>query len=134
MWTSEHQAETPASHEQIGRLRADVPRWPEWNGGIERIELFGPFAAESKVVMTPIHGEPIALRIMQAIEPEVFVDEADIGELVVRTIHRVERIASAHPRITHRIDHTPRLPPLPAPTPPPPPPLPPLPPPTAPPR
>jgi hypothetical protein len=106
MWANEHSVETTAAPEQIWRLWADVAGWPEWNGDIERIELIGPFAAGSKIVMTPIGDEPIELRIADAVEPERFVDEADMGEIVVRTTHRVRRIDSDRARVTYRMEIT----------------------------
>jgi len=106
MWATEHSVEAAAAPEQIWRLRADVAGWPEWNGDIERIELIGPFAAGSRIVMTPVGDEAIELRIAKAVEPELFVDEADMGEIVVRTIHRVGRIDSDRVRVTYRIEIT----------------------------
>jgi uncharacterized protein YndB with AHSA1/START domain len=79
MWANEHSVETTAAPEQIWRLWADVAGWPEWNGDIERIELIGPFAAGSTIVMSPIGDGPIELRIAKAVEPELFVDEAEHG-------------------------------------------------------
>ena len=56
MWSAERSIETSAAPERIWRLWADVARWPEWNGDIERIELEGPFAPGGRIVMTPIAG------------------------------------------------------------------------------
>jgi hypothetical protein len=106
MWATEHSIETSAAPEGLWRLWADVAGWPEWNGDIERIELVGAFAASSTIVMTPIGEEPIELRIAEAVEPELFVDEADLGEIVVRTIHRVERLDPERDRITYRMEIT----------------------------
>jgi uncharacterized protein YndB with AHSA1/START domain len=106
MWANEHSVETTAAPEQIWRLWADVAGWPEWNGDIERIELIGPFAAGSTILMTPVGEEPVELRIGEAVEPELFVDEANLGEIVVRTIHRVRRIDSDRARITYRMEIT----------------------------
>ena len=53
MWTVEHNIETSALPEQVWRLWADVERWPEWNGDIERIELHGSFATGGRIMMTP---------------------------------------------------------------------------------
>src|SRR5262245_65007963 len=83
MWTTEHSIETSAAPEAIWRLWADVPGWSAWNGDIERIELHGPFAAGSRIVMTPVGGEPIELQIGEAVERDWFVHEADMGEIVV---------------------------------------------------
>jgi DNA-binding MarR family transcriptional regulator len=77
MWATEHSVETSAALEEIWQLWADVADWPDWNGDIERIELIGPFAAGSRILMTPIGEEPIELRIAEAVEPERFVDEAE---------------------------------------------------------
>jgi hypothetical protein len=106
MWATEHSIETSAAPEGIWRLWADVAGWPEWNGDIERIELVGAFAAGSTIVMTPIGEEPIELRIAEAVEPELFVDGADLGEIVVRTTHRVQRLDPEHARVTYRMEIT----------------------------
>jgi hypothetical protein len=106
MWATEHSVETSAAPEEIWRLWADVAGWPEWNSDLERIELVGPFAAGGTVVMTPIGQEPIELRIAEAVEPELFVDEAELGEIVVRTIHRVQRLDPDRVRVTYRMQIT----------------------------
>jgi uncharacterized protein YndB with AHSA1/START domain len=106
MWAKEYSLETGAQPEQIWRLWTDVAGWPAWNGDIERIELIGPFAAGSTILMTPIGEEPVELRIADAREPELFVDEADLGEIVVRTTHRVQQIDSARARVTYRMEIT----------------------------
>jgi hypothetical protein len=54
--------------------------------------------------MTPIGQEPVELRIAEAVEPDLFVDEAELGDVVVRTIHRVDRLAPAHRRVTYRME------------------------------
>ena len=56
--------------------------------------------------MTPIGQEPIELRIAEAVEPERFVDEAELGEIVVRTIHRVELLERGRARVTYRMEIT----------------------------
>jgi uncharacterized protein YndB with AHSA1/START domain len=106
MWTAEHSIETSARPEQVWRLWADVATWPEWNGDIERIELIGPFAAGGRILMTPIGDETVDLRIAEAAEPESFVDEADFGEIVVRTMHRVEPLDTERSRVTYRMEIT----------------------------
>ena len=104
MWTTEHSIETSASPEAIWRQWADVEGWPEWNSDIERVELRGPFGKGGTIVMTPIGDEPIVLRIAEAVEPELFVDEAELGEIVVRTTHRVDPIEPGRNRVTYRME------------------------------
>lgn len=104
MWKTEHSVETTAQPEDVWRLWEDVPGWPRWNSDIERIELVGPFAAGGRIVMTPFDAEPIDLRIADAVENEHFVDEADLGDVLVRTDHRVERLDSGRARVTYRME------------------------------
>jgi hypothetical protein len=106
MWTREHSIETTAAPAAVWGLWADVARWPEWNGDLERAELSGPFAAGSTITMTSHGREPIELRIAQAVEPEVFVDEADLGDVVVRTIHRIARLDVDRVRIVYAMEIT----------------------------
>jgi Polyketide cyclase / dehydrase and lipid transport len=106
MWTKEHGVDTIAAPEAIWRLWADVPRWPEWNADLERAELSGPFAAGSTITMNPHDGEPIELRIAEATEPELFIDEADLGDVVVRTTHRLERLGGDRVRVVYAMEIT----------------------------
>ncbi len=106
MWKVEHAVETSARAEDVWNVWADVERWPEWNAGVERIELNGPFAVGSTILMTPPGDETVELRITEAVEPELFVDEADGGDFVVRTTHRVEQVGNGRSRITYRMEIT----------------------------
>lgn len=106
MWWTEESIETTASAEAIWRLWADVPRWPDWIADIEHIELSGPFVTGSKLSMTPICQDPVELRIEEAIEPELFIDVAELGDVVVRTIHRVERLNDDRNRVAYRMEIT----------------------------
>jgi uncharacterized protein YndB with AHSA1/START domain len=104
MWTNEQSIEAAASPEAIWRLWSDVTGWPEWNADIEHIEISGPFAAGSTISMTPVGQDPVELRIAEAVEPDLFVDEADLGDIVVRTIHRVEPLEGGRSRVVYRME------------------------------
>jgi len=106
MWTTEHSVETTAAPESVWRLWSDVTRWGDWNPDIERIEITGPFAHGSTIAMTPVGQDTIELRIAEASSPDLFVDEADLGEVVVRTTHRVERLGDERSRVTYRMEIT----------------------------
>jgi hypothetical protein len=105
MWTAEHSIETTAAPEAIWGLWAEVAGWPDWNADLERADLSGPFAAGSTITMTPHAQEPIELRIAEAVKPELFVDEADLGDVVVRTIHRIEQL-EGRIRVVYRMEIT----------------------------
>jgi uncharacterized protein YndB with AHSA1/START domain len=104
MWEAEHSITTSARPEQVWQLWADVECWSEWNGDIAQVELDRSFAAGGRIVMTPFGQDPIELRIAEAVEPELFVDEADFGDIVVRTTHRVERLDHERSRVTYRME------------------------------
>lgn len=104
MWTTEHSIEATGSPEAIWRVWTDVPSWGDWNPDIERIELDGPFAAGSTIAMTPRGQEPVVLVIAEAAEPERFIDEADLGEVVVRTVHHAEQLEGDRVRVTYRME------------------------------
>ena len=106
MWTDEHSIETTASPEDIWQRWSDVASWPEWNADVEHIEISGPFEAGSTISMTPAGQEPIELVIAEAVPPNLFVDEADLEDVVVRTIHQVRRVEGGLSRVVYRIEIT----------------------------
>jgi hypothetical protein len=106
MWTTEHSMETTVAPEAIWRLWADVEQWPQWNADIERIELRGPFAPGTTIAMTPRGAETVELRIAEAVEGEMFVDEADLDGTVIRTVHRIERLDRDRSRVVYRLEAT----------------------------
>lgn len=103
-WSTEHSLETSLGSVAIWATWADVTRWGEWNPDIEHVELDGPFAAGSTIVMTPIGQEPVRLRIVEALAGERFVDEAEIAGTVLRTLHLIEPLAGGRARVTYRME------------------------------
>jgi hypothetical protein len=106
MWATEHSIETTASREAIWGLWSDVATWPDWNHDIERIAISGPFAVGSTISMTPRGQDTVELRIAETSEPDLFVDEADLGDVVVRTVHRIDPLAGDRSRVTYRMEIT----------------------------
>jgi uncharacterized protein YndB with AHSA1/START domain len=103
MWSAEHSIETNAAPEAVWRQWADVPQWPKWNGDLAGAELEGEFSEGGTIRMTSQDGDQVELRIAEAAEPHQFVDEADLGSVVVRTTHRAER-AGDRTRILYRME------------------------------
>ena len=54
--------------------------------------------------MTPIGQDPVELRIAEAVRPTLFIDEAELGDVVVRTTHVVDRLHDGRNRITYRME------------------------------
>lgn len=107
MWEYEHSITTAAAAaEALWARWADVATWAEWNADIEKVELDGPFAAGSRITMTPRGDEPVVLRLAEVRENETFVDVAQFGGVVIRTMHRLERLDVKRTRITYRTEIT----------------------------
>ncbi|MEU4225216.1 hypothetical protein AB0F17_13030 [Nonomuraea sp. NPDC026600] len=106
MWTYEHSIETNAMPEAIWRLWADVESWGAWNADIESTQISGPFAAGAEIVMTPAGQDPVRLRVAEATADELFVDEARIDGLLLRTVHRLDRGERLRTRVVYRMEIT----------------------------
>ncbi|MCX4961200.1 SRPBCC family protein [Streptomyces virginiae] len=106
MWEYEHSIETDATPEAIWRLWADVENWGAWNAEIQKIEIDGPFAAGTRITMTPPGEDPIALRVAEVVEGELFVDEARFDGLLLRTVHRIDPIGRDRIRVVYRMEIT----------------------------
>ncbi|WP_319594499.1 SRPBCC family protein [Streptomyces sp. ID05-04B] len=106
MWEYEHAIETGATPDAIWRLWADVDNWGVWNAEIEKIEMDGPFAAGTRITMTPPGDDPIVLSIAETRQDELFVDEARFGDLLFRTTHRIDPIGHDRVRVVYRMEIT----------------------------
>ncbi|MFF0476879.1 polyketide cyclase [Streptomyces sp. NPDC004284] len=106
MWEYEHGVETTAAPEAIWRLWADVPNWGTWNAEIEKIEISGPFEKGARITMTPPGDDPVELVVAEAVEGELFVDEARFGDLLLRTVHRIDRLGQDRARVVYRMEIT----------------------------
>jgi uncharacterized protein YndB with AHSA1/START domain len=106
MWEYEHSVETTAASETLWRYWSDVAGWPEWNEGIEKISLDGPFAVGTTFTMTPPGQDPITMRIVELVPGESFTDELDAGDVVVRTVHRLRPSAPGRTRVVYRTEIT----------------------------
>ena len=106
MWTHEASIETTAKPAQIWRLFADVQGWKQWNNGIERIELLGPFAAGTSFSMQPPGSEPFTSTLVDVKENELFVDETLIDGTRVLVTHRLMPLPSGGTRIVYGTEIT----------------------------
>ena len=105
MWHYEHGVEATATPEHIWRYWSDIAAWPQWNDGIEKIEIDGPFAVGTMFTMTR-RGGPRCAAIGGDRAGQLFTDEMDAGDFVVRTVHRLEPTATGRTRITHQTEIT----------------------------
>lgn len=103
-WQTEYSVETSAKPESIWHVLRDVRRWPEWNAGIEHIELEGPFASGTWFRMTPPGQEPVHSMLTDVRENECFVDETRVEGLLIRVIHRISETADGRRCITYIVE------------------------------
>ena len=103
-YTTESSAEATVEPAAIWRAWADVERWPEWNGDIERIELRAPFATGATIAMTPKGAPTVELRVTDAVADERFVDEAEVAGTTIRTLHRIDRLGPGRVRIVYALE------------------------------
>jgi uncharacterized protein YndB with AHSA1/START domain len=106
MWEYEHSTETSATPDRVWRHWSDMAAWPQWNDGIENMEIDGPFAAGTTFTMTPPGDEPIQMRLTEIIPGELFTDEMNGTDFTVRTVHRLEPTAGGRTRIIYRTEIT----------------------------
>jgi uncharacterized protein YndB with AHSA1/START domain len=106
MWKYEHSVKTTAAPQALWRHWSDVASWPEWNHGIEKIEIDGPFAVGTTFTMTPPGDDPIKMSIVEIVQGEQFTDEMDAGDFVVRTVHRLEPLEAGRTLVVYRTEIT----------------------------
>ena len=106
MWEYEHSTETSATPDQVWCHWSDMTAWPQWNDGIEKITIDGPFAVGMTFTMTPPGDEPIQMRLTEVMPGELFTDEMDGGDFTIRTVHRLEPAAGGRTRIIYRTEIT----------------------------
>ena len=104
MWTYEHSLQTAASPKAVFEVMRDVNRWPEWNRGVERIDLEGAFATGTAGVMVIPDQGPLAFRLAWVGEGRGFEDETPVPDtdVVLRVRHSLEPLAGGGTRITYR--------------------------------
>jgi len=106
VWEYEYSVETTAAPEVLWRHWSDMAGWPQWNDGIETIDVEGPFEVGTAFTMMPPGEEPIRMRLVEIKPGESFTDQMDAGDFAVRTEHRLEPAAGGLTRIVYRTEIT----------------------------
>jgi len=106
VWEYEYSVETTAAPEVLWRHWSDMAAWPQWNDGIETIDVEGPFEVGTAFTMMPPGEEPIRMRLVEIKPGESFTDQMDAGDFAVRTEHRLEPAAGGLTRIVYRTEIT----------------------------
>lgn len=106
MWTHEESIDTQATAAQVWALLSDVAGWQQWNAGIERIALHGPFASGTRFSMKPPGEEEFTSLLLDVRQNEGFTDETVLDGTCVRVYHEIATQPSGATRITYRTEIT----------------------------
>lgn len=105
MWTNKCSGETTATPAQVFALLADPATWPEWNVGVARVEMTGPFKEGARAVMVFPDGTALPFVITWVEVDQGYADETPIPDtgVTVRVRHELQPTATGT-RITYRVE------------------------------
>jgi uncharacterized protein YndB with AHSA1/START domain len=106
MWTDERSIDIHAMPALIWSLFSNVEGWPQWNAGIEHIELHGAFAAGTRFTMQPPGENAFASTLLDVRENESFTDETILHGTRVVVHHLIAPLGSGSTRIVFRTEVT----------------------------
>jgi len=106
MWTHEQSIETSASPARVWQLFVDVARWKDWNAGIEKIEIHGPFANGTTFTMQPPGQDVITSKLIDVKPNEGFTDETVVDDTRVIVSHRLVTLPSGRTKIIYSTEIT----------------------------
>ena len=106
MWTHEQSIETSASPARVWQLFVDVARWKDWNAGIEKIEIHGPFANGTTFTMQPPGQDVITSKLIDVKPNEGFTDETVVDDTRVIVSHWLVTLPSGRTKIIYSTEIT----------------------------
>jgi hypothetical protein len=103
MWTKQYSAESSASAERLFAILRETAAWPEWNSGVTRIDMDGPFAAGTTATMVLPDQSALRFRLVWVEPGRGFEDETDLpgAGVRVRVRHLLEPLEDGLTRITY---------------------------------
>jgi len=104
VWTHEHTAQSALGPEVIWAVIADVDNWARWDTSMESVKLQGPFVVGTAVAMTPKGQDPVTSVITAITANELYADETDTGDVILRFSHALTRLPDGGTRIVHRLE------------------------------
>ena len=108
MYEYEYNLDAAASPEAIYALLQDVRTWSTWDKGVERVELYGPFAAATKGKIKLFGQEPLDFRLTRVDPNRGFADETPIPDAGIAVIfnHILTPQPDGRTRITWQVKIT----------------------------
>jgi polyketide cyclase/dehydrase/lipid transport protein len=105
MSVKEYTAHCGASPSQVFSILAEPAKWSEWNAGVLRIEMNGPFAEGTTAVMVLPHETALPFRFTWIEADRGYEDETEVPDagVIVRVRHELSRTERGT-RITYRCE------------------------------
>lgn len=105
MWVAEVAKECAASPAQVFEVLAEPETWSEWNDGVLRIEMHGPFATDTTAVMVLPDSTALPFRFAWVEPDKGFEDVTEVADagVVVRVRHELSP-TDGGTRITYRCE------------------------------
>ncbi len=97
-----HRETTAATAEDVWRWYADVDRWRRWDGGVQAVELDGPFETGTRGHVVLPNGRRGKLRLLDVTPDTAFTDVVRLSLLKLTTQHELTPTALGT-EITHTV-------------------------------
>ena len=103
MWVKDYTADCAASPAQVFSVLAEPAKWSEWNSGVLRIDMNGPFAEGTTAVMVLPDETALPFRFTWIEADRGYEDETTVADagVTVRVRHELTPIEGGT-RITYR--------------------------------
>ena len=103
MWTDTASIATSVPPQILWQLFEDVANWTNWNAGIERISLNGPFASGSTFEMQPPGMDAFTSTLRDVRPGAGFTDETVLAGTRFLVSHELQPLAAGGTRVTYAI-------------------------------
>jgi uncharacterized protein YndB with AHSA1/START domain len=101
-WSTEHTERSQGSRRDVWALWSDVSTWPEWDAGVERVEIDGPFVAGSRGRLKPAGSPAVRFRVLRTDPERSFADESRLPFARMVFEHELADADGGGTVITHR--------------------------------
>lgn len=100
MWPKTETVETTASAAQVWALWEDVPRWTQWDEGLDDIGIDGPFTVGTCGHIKPTSGPRLRFALIEVDPGRAFTDETRLPLCRLRFAHTLTPIDEERTAVT----------------------------------
>jgi Polyketide cyclase / dehydrase and lipid transport len=104
MWNTEYSAETDAAPEAVWAALRDLHSGVRLSERSDAFELHGPFETGTELSVTPQGQDTFRSKIIELIEPRVYADQTEFGDLRLVFRHTLSPLSGGGTKVTHRLE------------------------------